>query len=114
MYNGDMNKPKPGMILHKPAPAVRDGRSELLKAIRDGKHATMLSAACTGWNLLADLFPGIELRKVETRNDVRADEKPSSYHDVASILARRVAVEMSDSDSGSSDYDSDGWDETSA
>lgn len=57
---------------------------------------------------------GIELRKVETRNDVRTDEKPSNYHDVASILARRVAVEMSDSDSGSSEYDSDGWDETSA
>jgi WAS protein family, member 3 len=67
-----------------------------------------------GYNSLLVIFAGIELRKVETRNDVRADEKPSSYHDVASILARRVAVEMSDSDSGSTDDDSDGWDETSA
>ena len=69
-----------------------------------------------GYNSFLVIFAGIELRKVEieTRNDVRADEKPSSYHDVASILARRVAVEMSDSDSGSTDDDSDGWDETSA
>lgn len=44
----------------------------------------------------------------------KVEEKPSTYHDVASILARRVAVEMSDSDSGSSEYDSDGWDEASA
>jgi len=66
---------------------VRDGRSELLKSIRDG----------------------IALRKVETKDDAKLEEKPSTYHDVASILARRVAVEMSDSDSGSSEYDSDGW-----
>ena len=43
--------------------------------------------------------------------------KKPSLHDVASILARRVAVEFSDSDSASeSEYDSEGWaeQETSA
>lgn len=37
-------------------------------------------------------------------------ERSNGLHDVASILARRVAVEISDSDSASgSDYESDGW-----
>jgi len=77
-----------------PAP-VWDGRGELLKAIRDG----------------------IELRKVETKKEpAKEDKAGGSYCDVASILARRVAVEMSDSDSGSESdqYDSDQWDEASA
>ena len=60
------------------------------------------------------LYLGIALRKVEATNESKVEEKPSTFHDVASILARRVAVEMSDSESGSSEYDSDGWDEASA
>ena len=47
VYNGEMNKPKSSMMMHKPAPVVRDGRSELLKAIRDGKY-------------LPSQFPGIQ------------------------------------------------------
>jgi len=62
---------------------------------------------------------GIELRKVETKKEPSLGKEDKAggapYCDVASILARRVAVEMSDSESGSdSEYDSDQWDETSA
>lgn len=54
---------------------------------------------------------------METKKEPNSKEdKPGgTYGDVASILARRVAVEMSDSESGSdSEYDSDQWDEASA
>uniref|UniRef100_A0A8D9AYP9 Wiskott-Aldrich syndrome protein family member n=1 Tax=Cacopsylla melanoneura TaxID=428564 RepID=A0A8D9AYP9_9HEMI len=72
--------------IHKP---VYDPRSDLLKAIRDG----------------------ITLRKVE-RGEQKEGERQNTLHDVASILARRVAMEFSDSDSASeSEYDSDGWQE---
>ena len=67
-----------------------------------------------------NLFPGIALKKVEEREKAKNDEKAANGQtDVASILARRVAVEMSDSDAegnGNSDseYDSDDWDESTA
>jgi len=52
---------------------------------------------------------GVELRKVEKIKQ-KEGERSNALHDVASILARRVAVEISDSDSASgSEYDSDGW-----
>ena len=64
-----------------------DARCDLLKAIRDG----------------------IKLRKVEDAEEQRrAQAQP--LHDVASILARRVAIEV-DSDSDSEpEFDPD-WDE---
>ncbi|BES92776.1 Hypothetical protein motif [Nesidiocoris tenuis] len=69
------------------AQPIYDPRSDLLKAIRDG----------------------IKLRKVE-KDEMKEGERVNAPHDVASILARRVAVEISDSDSGSdSEYDSEGW-----
>ncbi|XP_045026273.1 wiskott-Aldrich syndrome protein family member 3 isoform X3 [Daphnia magna] len=76
-----------------PLPAL-DGRSDLLKAIRDG----------------------ISLRKVE-KGQQREGEKGrmDALHDVASILARRVAMEISDSESGSDSGSGSDWDdETSA
>lgn len=70
-------------------PPIVDPRNDLLKAIRDG----------------------IKLRKVE-KIEQKETERTNALHDVASILARRVAVEFSDSDSASeSEYDSDGWGE---
>lgn len=82
--------------LKKPTPATVQGPlgSDLLKAIRDG----------------------VNLRKAENK---KGDEKGTGgTSDVASILARRVAVEMSDSDNGGhsdSEYDSDDWgDESTA
>ena len=63
-------------------------------------------------NLLAAIRQGIKLKRVEeTRKEV---EKTAPLHDVASILARRVAMEMSDSEGegkNEEDEDSDGWDD---
>ena len=65
-------------------------------------------------------FSGIALKKVEQRENAKQEEANgvSSQTDVASILARRVAVEMSDSDNenaSDSEYDSDDWgDESNA
>ena len=59
------------------------------------------------------LFPttGIKLRKVE-KIEQKEVERVNVLNDVASILARRVAVEFSDSDSASeSECDSEGWGE---
>jgi len=91
------------LIMPKKKPSVhaaQDGvRSDLLKAIRDG----------------------IALKKVEEKESEKQAEANggvSSQTDVASILARRVAVEMSDSDNenaSDSEYDSDDWgDESNA
>ena len=58
------------------------------------------------------------MKKVEQRQKAKAEESASGKTDVASILARRVAVEMSDSEGGGpsdSEYDSDDWgDESTA
>ncbi|KAM7308184.1 wiskott-Aldrich syndrome protein family member 3 isoform X1 [Ixodes scapularis] len=60
-------------------------------------------------DLLAAIREGIKLRRVEDFKQKQV-EKAAQPHDVASILARRVAIEVSDSESGSdSEYDSD-WD----
>ncbi|XP_043276497.1 wiskott-Aldrich syndrome protein family member 3 isoform X2 [Venturia canescens] len=68
---------------------IVDPRNDLLKAIRDG----------------------IKLRKVE-KIEQKEGERTNALNDVASILARRVAVEFSDSDSASeSECDSEGWGE---
>lgn len=83
-------------VLGKLGPPLADPRNDLLKAIRDG----------------------IKLRKVEkSEQRQEVDRGVNGLHDVASILARRVAVEFSDSESGSeSECDSEGWgeNETSA
>ncbi|GBP29506.1 Wiskott-Aldrich syndrome protein family member 1 [Eumeta japonica] len=96
--------PSPGALLRgasalkpprAPPEPQPDPRSDLLKAIRDG----------------------IKLRKVEKRDDNtgRYDtlRGAPAFLDVASILARRVAVELSDSSSGgeSDSDDSDQWSE---
>lgn len=53
---------------------------------------------------------GIQLRKVE-KIEQKDNDRVKTLRDVASILARRVAVEISDSESGSDDSedDSEGW-----
>ncbi|KAJ0174780.1 hypothetical protein K1T71_009888 [Dendrolimus kikuchii] len=99
--------PSPGALLRgasalkppRPTPDPQpDPRSDLLKAIRDG----------------------IKLRKVEKRCDENTGRYDTlrgvpALHDVASILARRVAVELSDSSSAESDSDdSDQWTESRA
>lgn len=105
MMNGDLAKvligssppkltPVKDRQIPKQGPPMVDPRNDLLKAIRDG----------------------IKLRKVE-KIEQKEVERGNGLHDVASILARRVAVEFSDSDSASeSECDSEGWgeNETSA
>lgn len=55
---------------------------------------------------------GIRLRPVETQNnDAKENDRNKGLHDVASILARRVAIELSDSESSESEDDSEGWEE---
>lgn len=70
----------------KPQPApVSDGRSDLLQAIRQG----------------------FNLRKVEAQ---REQEKRDHFgNDVAAILSRRIAVECSDSEDDSSEFDDEEW-----
>lgn len=64
--------------------------------------------------LLAAIREGIKLRRVEDTKQKEVDGK-RLCNDVASILARRVAMELSDSDSGgnSDGSQSDGWDDES-
>ena len=64
--------------------------------------------------LLAAIREGIKLRRVEDSKQKEV-EKAAPCNDVASILARRVAMELSDSDSEHSDGSvSDvNWDEES-
>lgn len=51
---------------------------------------------------------GIKLRKVE-KSEQKDIERSTALHDVASILARRVAIELSESEDSDSDDDSEGW-----
>ncbi|XP_011505889.1 PREDICTED: wiskott-Aldrich syndrome protein family member 3 isoform X2 [Ceratosolen solmsi marchali] len=84
IVDGQLRKPNNPNL-----PAPVDPRNDLLKAIRDG----------------------IKLRKVE-KIEQKEVERVNALNDVASILARRVAVEFSDSDSASeSECDSEGWGE---
>lgn len=60
-------------------------------------------------NLLQAIRVGINLKKVEQKE--RSEQPVSSGNDVASILARRIAVEFSDSDESDSTLASeDEWD----
>lgn len=51
---------------------------------------------------------GIKLRKVE-KIEQKEKERSTTFHDVASILARRVAIELSESEESDSDEDSECW-----
>lgn len=84
-----------------------------MKEIRDGKSA--FSNANPSLKSISRI-PGIKLRKVEQLRDDIRHQKQSNLHDVASILARRVAIELTDSESESDDSDEE-WmepNETSA
>ncbi|XP_075704368.1 actin-binding protein WASF2-like, partial [Rhinoderma darwinii] len=74
-----ISKPKTSL------PPVSDGRSDLLSAIRQG----------------------FQLRKVEEQ--LEHDKRDVGGNDVATILSRRIAVEYSDSEDDSSEFDEDDW-----
>ncbi|NXQ26237.1 WASF2 protein, partial [Alaudala cheleensis] len=66
-------------------PAVSDARSDLLSAIRQG----------------------FQLRRVEEQRE--QEKRDVVGNDVATILSRRIAVEYSDSEDDSSEFDEDEW-----
>ncbi|OCT92025.1 wiskott-Aldrich syndrome protein family member 2 [Xenopus laevis] len=66
-------------------PPVSDPRSDLLSAIREG----------------------FQLRKVEEK--MEHEKQVVGGNDVATILSRRIAVEYSDSEDDSSEFDEDDW-----
>ncbi|XP_033173018.1 wiskott-Aldrich syndrome protein family member 2 isoform X2 [Drosophila mauritiana] len=100
LANGEMQQPGqqngvPHIVAPKKMlPPFHDPRNDLMKAIRDG----------------------ITLRKVE-KSEQKEIERNAAPLDVASILARRVAIELSESEDSDSEDDSEGWmepNETSA
>lgn len=95
LANGDLNNGSAGVKLIQPQklpqqkkilPTIDNTRNDLLKAIRDG----------------------VNLRKVE-KIEQKEKERSTAFHDVASILARRVAIEISESEDSDSDEDSECW-----
>uniref|UniRef100_F1STN6 Wiskott-Aldrich syndrome protein family member n=1 Tax=Sus scrofa TaxID=9823 RepID=F1STN6_PIG len=75
----DTTKPKSSL------PPVSDARSDLLSAIRQG----------------------FQLRRVEEQRE--QEKRDVVGNDVATILSRRIAVEYSDSEDDSSEFDEDEW-----
>lgn len=51
--------------------------------------------------------PGFQLRKVEEQRE--QEKRDVGGNDVATILSRRIAVEYSDSEDDSSEFDEDEW-----
>ncbi|XP_026531876.1 wiskott-Aldrich syndrome protein family member 2 [Notechis scutatus] len=79
---------QPDLVPSKPKsslPAVSEARSDLLSAIRQG----------------------FQLRKVEEERE--QEKRDVVGNDVATILSRRIAVEYSDSEDDSSEFDEDEW-----
>ncbi|XP_025029761.1 wiskott-Aldrich syndrome protein family member 2 [Python bivittatus] len=80
--------PQPDLVPSKSKsslPAVSEARSDLLSAIRQG----------------------FQLRKVEEQRE--QEKRDVVGNDVATILSRRIAVEYSDSEDDSSEFDEDEW-----
>lgn len=119
LVNGNLNNGSAGGKLITPAKLTQakkilpssvhdDTRNDLLKAIRDGNYF------CSHHQLNHMLirkrffFAGIKLRKVE-KIEQKEKERSTAFHDVASILARRVALELSGSEDSDSDEDSECW-----
>lgn len=69
----------------------------------------MPDADVSGTHLISNPCVGFNLRKVEAQ---REQEKRDHFgNDVAAILSRRIAVECSDSEDDSSEFDDDEWSE---
>ncbi len=77
-------------------------------ALRAEYYAVALRHTLTVTVLTISLL-GFNLRKVEAQ---REQEKRDHFgNDVAAILSRRIAVECSDSEDDSSEFDDDEWSE---
>lgn len=80
--------------------------------ILDGFQVQRLSCKlnvmlCT--RLSVTVISGFNLRKVEAQRE--QEKRDHSGNDVAAILSRRIAVECSDSEDDSSEFDDDDWSE---
>ena len=82
-------------------------QGDLMKEIRDGKHIKHRNSFNS--YLIVTQILGIKLRKVEQMREEIRHQSKSNLHDVASILARRVAIELSDSDCSDSDDSDEEW-----
>lgn len=72
--------------------------------------ATMLeNYFCNTTTVVTPSFIGFNLRKVEAQRE--QEKRDTSGNDVAAILSRRIAVECSDSEDDSSEFDDDEWSE---
>lgn len=71
---------------------------------RDGPSAVVRLS-----HSLSSLAPslGFNLRKTEAQRE--QEKRDHSNNDVAAILSRRIAVECSDSEDDSSEFDDDNW-----
>ncbi|XP_022656185.1 wiskott-Aldrich syndrome protein family member 2-like isoform X2 [Varroa jacobsoni] len=98
--NGSLPPPPPILNLTQTLSDVR------LKPVPPKEMASHVTDARS--DLLAAIREGIKLRRVEN-NKAKESEKNVQPRDVASILARRVALEYSDSESESDEGDSE-WD----
>ncbi|KAK1880791.1 Wiskott-Aldrich syndrome protein family member 2 [Dissostichus eleginoides] len=58
-------------------------------------------------DLLQAIRQGFNLRKTEAQRE--QEKRDHSNNDVAAILSRRIAVECSDSEDDSSEFDDDNW-----
>lgn len=122
MANGDVSNGSVKLITpqkltqqKKILPTIDDTRNDLLKAIRDGKLESNIFYKNSQQQQQINFkkqnlfqFAGIKLRKVE-KSEQKEKERSSAVHDVASILARRVAIELSESEDSDSDEDSECW-----
>lgn len=82
-----------------------------LNCVSSGKNLSPgVECRCFQTNqLTVSVLPGFNLRKVEAQ---REQEKRDHFgNDVAAILSRRIAVECSDSEDDSSEFDDDEWSE---
>lgn len=59
--------------------------------------------------LSVTVISGFNLRKVEAQRE--QEKRDHSGNDVAAILSRRIAVECSDSEDDSSEFDDEDWSE---
>lgn len=83
---------------------VYDNSDAACKVLCRCCHARTLTVT-----VLTNSLLGFNLRKVEAQRE--QEKRDHSGNDVAAILSRRIAVECSDSEDDSSEFDDDDWSE---
>lgn len=102
-------------LMYKAKPTAEELKSVVLKKIDPStlrQNGPNNSEGDIRSNLLAAIRHGIKLKRVEESRQREVEQNSVSLHDVASILARRKAMELSDSESEDGG-DSNAWDDES-